>query len=167
MDLKPKERQIPFSGDSVRALLEGRKTQARRVVKPQPDTFEGQTGLQFERRHGSVSAQLFAKNFCPYGGVGDLLWVRKKWASRFLLEITQVRVQRLGDIDGDDITAEGVLCSPGSSLFHRRVWFGEEWDKINAKRGYPWKKNPWVWALSFKRRADLLAVQTAAQETTR
>jgi hypothetical protein len=29
-------------------------------------------------------------------------------------------------------------------------WYKKLWDMINAKRGYGWDKNPWVWAITFK-----------------
>ena len=74
-----KERPILFSGPMVRAILEGRKTQTRRVMKPQPTTdgywwtwkqvsCNGETGL----RDG-----LPCLGPCPYGKLGDRLWVRE------------------------------------------------------------------------------------------
>jgi hypothetical protein len=81
-----RERPILFSALMVRAILEGRKTVTRRVVKPQPEhgiapchyvaggwaetdgnTPEGCRCNNGERR-------------CPYGRVGDRLWVRETWA---------------------------------------------------------------------------------------
>lgn len=60
-----KERPILFSGPMVRAILEGRKTQTRRVMKTPPDTFEDAASV--------LSA-------CPFGKAGDRLWVRETWA---------------------------------------------------------------------------------------
>ena len=57
-----KERPIIFTGDSVRAILDGRKTQTRRVVKPQPP--------------GSADPELR----CPYGRPGERLYVKETWA---------------------------------------------------------------------------------------
>lgn len=80
------ERPILFSGPMVRALLDGTKTQTRRVCKPAkalsavvevPDPAErGQVynGSHFGDEDGEVQ---FA---CPYGGRGDRLWVREAWA---------------------------------------------------------------------------------------
>ena len=73
----PKEHPILFSGAMVRAILDGRKTQTRRVVKPQPDeVFErsGDVLLAWGEEARSVSVQ------CPYGAPGDLLWVRETHA---------------------------------------------------------------------------------------
>ena len=71
-----KERPILFSAPMVRALIEGRKTQTRRLVKPQPDWVH-------PSQHGSnVVAKIgprvgIARQRCPYGQPGDLLWVRE------------------------------------------------------------------------------------------
>lgn len=75
-----------------------------------------------------------------------------RWASRILLEITSVRVERLNDISEEDAQAEGVLPSthaitPPEAVY--RVGFGELWRSIYGDEG--WKKNPWVWCISFKR----------------
>lgn len=74
-----KERPILFSAPMVRALLDGSKTQTRRVVKPQPD---------FLGAHGDPSSTqpwitrepgLHVFIVCPYGAGGDRLWVRETW----------------------------------------------------------------------------------------
>ena len=75
-----------------------------------------------------------------------------RWASRITLEITNVRAKQVQDISLDDIYAEGcpALSSDedGSELYE---WWETLWDSINAKRGFPWESNPWVWVLDFKR----------------
>jgi hypothetical protein len=70
-----KERGILFSGPMVRAILEGRKTQTRRVVK-------GKALEWLEQPHGfSPSFVANPGNFLsPYGYAGDRLWVRETWA---------------------------------------------------------------------------------------
>lgn len=91
-----KERPILFSGEMVRAILGGRKTQTRRVVIPQPETRRdlfptepediaedrASKKLIFAIRTGALStrclgAQNFAQEFCPFGQAGDRLWVRE------------------------------------------------------------------------------------------
>lgn len=79
-----KTRPILFSAPMVRALLEGRKTQTRRVVKPQPilqDGFWRLYGASWSDGIKSVPAMpghsLSTRN--PYGKPGDLLWVREAW----------------------------------------------------------------------------------------
>lgn len=80
-----KERPIIFSAPMVRAILEGRKTVTRRVVKPQPvyDRSYADDGLKIcgkGKTKGSAAsihcAPLVAR-FCPYGQPGDRLWVRE------------------------------------------------------------------------------------------
>jgi len=221
-----KERPIIFSSAMVRAILEGRKTQTRRVIKPQPTVTE-----ELLRQRGawiageSLSDQVnaawqhgFVDVSCPYGQPGDRLWVREtwgckaadrpgvpggrkpqpgdsiqyaengadawqwrvpgslpwrpsihmpRWASRILLEITDVRVQLVQDISEEDARSEGVLWVPGhgeitpadlhegySNYLDCRQGFQVLWDSINAKRGFGWDANPWVWALTFKRVED-------------
>ncbi len=80
-----KERPILFSGPMVRAILEGRKTQTRRVVKLQPGpdayitpfedrfVYGGLIGdIPSQVRHGVID--------CPHGRRQDRLWVRETWA---------------------------------------------------------------------------------------
>ena len=71
-----------------------------------------------------------------------------RWASRLTLELTDVRVERVQDIGDDDCKSEGcVQIIPE----YPRNQFRDVWDSINAKRGYGWEKNPWVWAITFKK----------------
>jgi len=77
-----------------------------------------------------------------------------RWASRILLEVTDVRVECLMDISADDAEAEGW---PGPNKEESRrsyypiEWFANLWDSLNAKRGFGWDANPWVWVIKFKR----------------
>ena len=127
--------QILFSTEMVQAILAGRKTMTRQVVKPQPPK-------------GSKMGMIINT---PYGLVGDVLWVRETWqhteilninvedenygyvykadnqewnnfegwkwkpsihmpkaAARIFLEITNVRVERLQSISEADAIAEGI-----------------------------------------------------------
>lgn len=81
-----KERPILFSGAMVRAVLDGTKTQTRRVVKPQPTGFVGGPGVTL--RDGSPaplipidedSGDYGREIHCPHGQPGDRLWVREAW----------------------------------------------------------------------------------------
>lgn len=207
----PRERPILFSGEMVRAILEGRKTQTRRVVRPQPipdpnarDWFPWSWyGGGRKAVAACKDAESFAywlREWCPYGQPGDRLWVREtfalveprddgaleyrgaqivtapeeeqyeawyradgelgvlaridgirwipsihmpRWASRITLEITDVRVERVQDITDADCYAEGLPAE--------RHWFRVGWDRLNARRGYGWETNPWIWVLTFRR----------------
>jgi len=81
-----------------------------------------------------------------------------RWASRITLEITDVRVQRVQDIRGPDCVAEGVVIHKGLHVGtvtgEWRAAFRTLWDSINAKKGYGWDANPWVWVLTFRRIDD-------------
>lgn len=79
-------------------------------------------------------------------------------ASRILLEITEVRAERLQAITEEDAKAEGIIwvtieTAPQSGIYRPCAVenFSRLWDPLNAKRGYGWDKNKWVWPISFKR----------------
>lgn len=73
-----KERPILFSSKMVRAILEGRKTQTRRVIKPQPEQYEAKPWGHFLGWKGTRGWKIedLARH-CPYGKSGDRLWVRE------------------------------------------------------------------------------------------
>lgn len=188
-----------FSAPMVRAILEGRKTQTRRIVKPQPD-YVNPLGIAFWTGKGPVDYRL-----CPYGVEGDWLWVKEtfqahpiygspvyradwqtsrnpveaeNWPwrpsifmprrlSRLTLKIEGVRVERLQDISESDAEAEGVeeIIEKQSGHIAWKNYQGKDlatlsarfsyrtlWDSLNAKRGFGWDINPWVWALTFNDR---------------
>jgi hypothetical protein len=86
-----------------------------------------------------------------------------RWASRILLEVTDVRVEQLQSISEDDAKAEGIEYVPFATIGAERGYNGPKglrttaaqafedlWDSINGKRA-PWASNPWLWVVSFKR----------------
>ena len=88
-----------------------------------------------------------------------------RWASRILLEVIEVRVERLQEITGVDAQREGVRWPIGNAAYrahkarrtspqeqdaHRVGLFIGEWNKLNAKLGYGWETNPWVWVVEFR-----------------
>lgn len=73
-----KERPILFNSEMVNAILEGRKTQTRRMLEPQPDTV--QNGV-IGPLNGDGNLLM-----CKYGKVGDRLWVRETWAVSRVLD---------------------------------------------------------------------------------
>lgn len=87
-----------------------------------------------------------------------------RWASRITLEITNVRVERVQEISYEDALAEGVMALDDETKDLAARFYGSAtrpvgavdyfrllWNKLNNGRDLGWDKNPWVWALSFKR----------------
>jgi hypothetical protein len=77
-----------------------------------------------------------------------------RWACRIVLELTDVRVERLQAISEPDARAEGVTADGrhGESYFpgiEHVVAYGHLWDEINGAGA--WDLNPWVWVLTFRR----------------
>lgn len=246
--------QLLFSGEMIRAILAGRKSQTRRVVQlrdlahSEVDLTRLQPGYPDGPRpvwdDGDDPNAFSTRN--PFGAPGDRLWVREtwtaeveypvapgdwrthwwhevpagfrgpkntrriyyaadgaehevycyessepldlpstgkhlsredaaairwqpsihmpRWASRILLEITDVRVERLQAVTEEDARAEGVVPEPyqwrplGSKepMRHNdhRHEFRCLWDSLNARRGFGWNVNPWVWVLEFRRIQD-------------
>jgi len=195
----------------VQAILDGRKTMTRRIVK---DRAGRQPSLDFacsSHCDGWNQCRILSGNgtspaikklecryhiSCPCGQVGSHLWVRETWyasevdkkyligykadgdiphgqgyyvrpsifmprsLSRITLEITDIRVERLRDITEEDAKKEGKdstwLTTQGAVTWkvqntNARYEFMKLWDSINAKRGYSWESNPWVWVIEFKR----------------
>ena len=87
-----------------------------------------------------------------------------KSAARIWLEVTDVRVERLQDITEADAITEGIengqlyyygephaiKGSPKCCNTAKEAFKGL-WNSLNAKRGYGWDTNPWVWVISFRR----------------
>lgn len=95
-----KEHPILFSGEMVRAIIEGKKTQTRRVIKPQPkltlDIWDWD-GRYFWMEQPCTTGIVF---HCPYGKPGDRLWVRETWGE-------------LGWHDGNEIVIHKRLDTHG------------------------------------------------------
>lgn len=209
-----RERPILFSGPMVRAILDGRKTQTRRVVYgiSPLNKYEGIIVGTVPQERANLGKHNWADHetgesinaLCPYGEAGDRLWVREtfasrvfdehetptlakrkhytmyranggdpadpmnwhnfggrwkpaihmpRWASRLTLGITAVRVERLQAITEDDSKAEGcdaLVVDGVVECGRRKSVYRDLWDKLNAKRGFGWATNPWVWVLEFR-----------------
>ena len=231
------EHPIIFSSEMVRAILDGRKTQTRRIIKPQPEVCPIETRppaypesiLWHVSKDGGIYGGLLTHKeftkYCLYGQVGDRLrlkedykyiiqgdlvityykysykkdrveytplsyldkktrrklikgrkdvWKSKllmfKFMARIWLEITNIRVERVQDISEEDCIAEGIELiygkrnlSPFSGykdysglveVCGATASFHTLWDSLNAKRGYAWDKNPWVWVIEFRKAKD-------------
>lgn len=229
------EHPIIFNDEMVSAIRSGRKTQTRRVMKPQPEpypnlpgeywwpakAFETMVKLSDFQRVGFEGA---AADASPFGRIGDRLWVREAWgvvshtfdeddmmvewvpdrpatkihempfgngyysghviyradgyfgwssdddgggeertawhpsihmpraACRILLEITDVRIERLHHISEQDAMAEGIESSKLAGFALAGVdrpaafAFRDVWNSTGAD----WDSNPWVWVVEFK-----------------
>jgi hypothetical protein len=228
-----KEYPILFTGEMVRAILEGRKTATRRVINVRrgvrvedvadftmsPPSLYQDYGYYISLEDGDT----VIKPQSPYGQVGDTLYVREnwqanpqpegdfgnwwhevprefrgyetclhllfqadkkqyqamqfgefsyldptnhtvdslppkwlpsihmpKWASRIKLLVKSVKAERVQDIKNYQAVEEGVDATGIYTDQSARANFARLWDKINAKRGYSWDSNPWVWAVDFE-----------------
>ncbi|HCT3488598.1 TPA: hypothetical protein OTT77_001876 [Klebsiella variicola] len=222
------ERGMIFNAEMVRAILAGRKTQTRRIMKVQPES--NQLGLLLitdSTKHSDIGKYHWAESnatgnhvrsklfLCPFGAVGDRIWVREgffpaplemqsepprktmwniayrdgmqmeklapaeynptiynyerwtpsihmpRWASRILLEITDVRVERLNAISEEDARAEGIIDGGCLNCGEPEPYgcanpepdatdaFAYLWQSIYGQEN--WNANPWVWVISFKR----------------
>lgn len=72
---------------------------------------------------------------------------------RLLLDVVDLRVQRLQETSEDDAKAEGLTTPaypPGVAPATFRRAYANLWDTLNAKRG-SWNSNPWIWTVTFRR----------------
>ncbi len=80
-----KEKPIIFNSEMVRAILDGRKTMTRRVVKFLPEFSDAQfVRIKSDSRISKYDPVVNIRHrdafaACPYGKVGDLLWVRESF----------------------------------------------------------------------------------------
>ncbi|HBQ5976314.1 MULTISPECIES: hypothetical protein [Klebsiella] len=231
-----KERGMIFNGEMVRAILDGRKTQTRRIVKgtdgavkfcKEWDINGEEIFVVLGEKDRTGMNPVLGAISCPFGAVGDRIWVREayrfpaslddvsptgvgemavatgyrkpwaptfyeftgtfsdgwkgfetppkvsdagklrpsihmpRWASRILLEITDVRVERLNAISEEDARAEGIIdggclncgepepCGCANPEPDATDAFAYLWQSIYGQEN--WNANPWVWVISFER----------------
>jgi hypothetical protein len=70
-----------------------------------------------------------------------------RFASRFTLNVTNVRIERLQDISRGDAMDEGCPFSNMAAGPNPRDWYRDLWDSINGAGA--WDANPWVPAYTF------------------
>jgi hypothetical protein len=158
---------ILFSGQMVRAILEGRKTVTRRMDrrwlkrKPGNRLWVRETWGQLTGYGSGPTEPVFWR--ADYSST-DLetqhlpKWRPSihmpRWASRLLLEVTEEpRIEPLSDMTDGEAKAEGVtpFAFPGGMILigaHLRA-FQILWDAINGKR-YPWSSNPSPVRIAFR-----------------
>jgi len=145
------ERPLLLTPEQAQQCHVGAKTQMRRILRPQPLVNEHGYYVwtpASEGHNGHYTPDSLAYE-CPHGVVGDRLWIRTpsivmtRWACRTVLEITDVRVERLQAITQLDAMHEGC-DGPDYTANYFRLW-----ESIHGKGS--WVLNPYVWVLSFRR----------------
>ena len=200
---------ILFNTEMVRAILDGRKTCTRRVIKPQPQsrlcytyassyedcigkwTYPNKGAHEFwgeeYKLPGNIKDEELSKQWNPPYCTDDILYVRETWknavngyyyyedwqrndiadvtkwhpsihmpkeAARIWLKVTDVRVERLQDMDKMDAVKEGIDTRLCISLGHALMKFKKLWNSTIKKSDldrYGWNANPWVWLIEFER----------------
>ena len=206
-----KTHPILFSTMMVQALLAGQKTQTRRLLNPQL-IFDETKGIVHYQKSSGLGYGFSLKNtdwkkelieLCPFGKIGDVLWVRETWqnggprffpqhkhiykadqsdslqdiipwkpsifmpkdACRLFLKITDIRVEKLGDISEEDAIAEGVERHPpnkfknylgkdyslGIGLNYAAESYQTLWNSIHDEDAWETDKDKWVWKITFER----------------
>lgn len=211
MAIKP----ILFNTEMVRAILDGRKSCTRRLVK---HGVESVLNSPYHKAHPELEDKQIISKLCnpPYQ-LGDIIYIRETWAwcpcwdcgldveetgcgheqeqkyngekkehgcfiyrascadneypsvdtwhpsirmpkgaARIWLRVTDVRVERLQDIDGKGCVKEGIEEEPLKYVGDEFVkgMFHDLWDSTIKKSDldrYSWDANPWVWVIEFER----------------
>lgn len=205
MAIKP----ILFNTEMVRAILDGRKSCTRRLVKPEPQVYfevseEPLYVYDTDGKQGKITP--------PYQS-GDVLYIRETWteecekyyyradyggdyldpcetlsggypascrnhpgcdgcmatstrihwrpsihmpkeAARIWLKVTDVRVERLQEIPGEDLIKEGIDLFQSNYVRDAFDEFTNIWNSTIKKSDlncYGWDANPWVWVIEFER----------------
>ncbi|WP_448175859.1 ASCH domain-containing protein [Morganella morganii] len=155
--------RIKFSDEMLAAVIDGRKTQARRLMKSQPKLTESNLpadGYTLSEQVCSAWRAGFIDDDCPYGQAGDVIpFADKDGNIKGEIEIVDVWLQQVQDISEEDAVAEGVAPLHGGYWKHyqpgwtqhqlsARGSFVTLWNSINGVDA--WNKNPWVWVIEFK-----------------
>ena len=209
MSTQLKERPIILTAQEVNAVLAGEKTQYRLPVltaKEIDDGFEWDFSAEGDSavciKEIDDERQEVLLKPCPFGAIGDRLWVQEfharrefndpligthyyadgpltldlrhdagllikyaaenmpRWASRLLLEIADIRIERVQDTSHADAVAEGVhnfdieARMRDQALSVAQIVFSRHWDTKHPEHCVMWEDNPWVWVIEFKKVND-------------
>ena len=214
MQLKP----ILFNTEMVRAILDGRKTVTRRIIKPQP---KSEVVFHLGNWQETQMCANGLRVLTPPFKVGDVLYVRETWGhtadlpdiseeatvyaadfsdrelahlkdkhfrwrpsihmpkelARLYLRVTEMRADRLLNVDTADLIREGIKPEPLKAHGCECTWkydgcrdepcanrdvyefltyaypFSALWDSTVPKADldtYGWEANPWVWVIEFE-----------------
>jgi hypothetical protein len=154
-----------FRPELAQLILEGRKTQTRRIVKDGDWPYRLQRVVKAVNRHGRLIWKVNDGkiDWLSEAGVGDNYGSRGGGCGMYRqptyavqpgrgksaiarIRFTAIRSENLWDITTADIIAEGFGqngCLPG--------WldFKDAWDLLNPEKPYRWQDNPPVWVLTF------------------
>lgn len=161
-------KELKFNKEMQRSIDEGRKTQARWVIKglKNPNDWDFNTPLYEEGiieddfEFFNLINEEFKEIYCPFGKIGDI---------NNGVRITDVRVERLQEISEEDAISEGVEKygpfgefkgepHPSGGAMRFRAYdkasraFQDIWQSIY--KDHPkkdWNINPWVWVITFEK----------------
>lgn len=146
--------RIKFSDEMLAAVIDGRKTQTRRLIEPQPvlngnfyQVFGGGWSKDIKRVTVAPGHSL-ERNF-PYGALGDIIpFADKDGNIKGEIEIIDVWLQRVQEISQEDTLAEGFSGDGISGSAAAYAQFADIWISIYGAEN--WSENPWVWVIEFK-----------------
>lgn len=164
-----KERPILFNGDMVRAILSGEKTQTRRMVKYIPSLGGPDAWCNKKDCPETVYTIGDYRRFCPFGQVGDRLWVRESFAKadkgenniayradeyadsfRWTPSIHMPRWASRITLEIVGVRVERLQdvtdAEARAEGFKDVGAFADCWNSIYKN----WHENPWVWVVEFK-----------------
>ena len=161
-----------FNAQEVQAIIAENKTMFREVIKKTEDEIENYslpdrcgTELLLSECPYQVGQKIFvkerfARSFDSEGNPIAILEAdskqERKWKpaqhmkqehSRLTLEITDVKVERLKEIDIKDVYKEGL---PNHRIGQTFMWFEEHWNATHKKPEEKFEANPFVWVVDFK-----------------
>lgn len=160
----------------MQSIIAGTKTMFREVIKKTEDEIENYTlpdrcgtELLLSECPYQVGQKIFVKEsfrehaFCKHHykaddeerkwGIGSITKNflpakhMKQEHSRLTLEITDIKVERLKEIDIKDVYKEGL---PNHRIGQTFMWFEEHWNSTHKKPEEKFEANPWVWVVDFK-----------------
>ena len=114
-----KEYPILFSTEMVRAILEGRKTQTRRVIKPQPYFENTHFGTRTHLAWITSSFRTLEEiaQYCPYGQSGSKLWLRETFCQVCYKKDSVKDVCYKEDLDVEHMACKLVKFAPSIHMF--------------------------------------------------
>jgi hypothetical protein len=143
----PRERPILMSSSMIKALLEGRKSQTRRALKPQPHIADASYGdvEESERYPGEwfqwCCGEPGPAFLCPHGAAGERLWVRETWGL----------IRNKGELGVTDWDGPIPPARPGGWDVTYRATDG--WESHFDDRGFNWR--PSIFMPRWASRIDL------------